>query len=429
MCPAERESALQRALTAWIITGLAFMLIPGTFLGVWNLFAITGGRGAAPIAPAWIQAHGHAQIFGWIGSFIIGIGFYSLSKMANLAPFHVRRAWIAWALWTAGVALRWATNLYSWQWRAMLPISAALEFAAFAIFFVTVSKHRRTPGAQPQPRQVWMELVMASTAGFAACLVANLALAVRAAIDATGPAVGHLAEQRLLTAYVWAFIVPAIWGFSARWLPIFLGLAQPDADLLRSAWVFAISGIACALFGAWLLAGAVGMTAAMAATFALHVWTASERPPKVTGVHASFPYFVRIAYAWLLAGSALAIWAAANDRTGGIWGASRHALTVGFMSTMVFSIGQRVLPAFCGMRLLYSSRLMFWSLALLTAGCALRVSVEPLAYEGYAPALWPLLPVSASIEMLAFTLFAANLVITLLRPPAHLRLQTIQSTL
>jgi hypothetical protein len=34
------------------------------------------------------------------------------------------------------------TSVYQWQWRTLLPFSAALELAAFAIFFRTVSGHR-----------------------------------------------------------------------------------------------------------------------------------------------------------------------------------------------------------------------------------------------------------------------------------------------
>jgi hypothetical protein len=62
------------------------------------------------------------------------------------------------------------------------------------------------------------------------------------------------------------------------------------------------------------------------------------------------------------------------DSSGGFWGASRHALTVGFVSTMILAVGQRILPAFAGMRLLWSSRLMFVGLFLLTVGCGLRVT-------------------------------------------------------
>ena len=37
---AARETALSRLLMLYIRTGLFFMLLPGTFLGVWNLLAI-----------------------------------------------------------------------------------------------------------------------------------------------------------------------------------------------------------------------------------------------------------------------------------------------------------------------------------------------------------------------------------------------------
>lgn len=149
----------------------------------------------------------------------------------------------------------------------------------------------------------------------------------------------------------------------------------------------------------------------------------SVRPAKITGVHPTFPGFVRAAYFWLLASAVLSVVAAGWDRAGGLWGASRHALTVGFISTMVFAIGQRVLPAFCGMRVLFSPRLMFASLVLMNAGCAMRAVSETGAYECFLPSLWQLLPVSALIEMTAVTVFAANLMFTFRQPPAHIREQ------
>ena len=63
------------------------MLLPGTFLGVWNLIKISSREAAESISPAWIQAHGHAQLFGWVGTFILGIGFYSIPKLRKLKPF------------------------------------------------------------------------------------------------------------------------------------------------------------------------------------------------------------------------------------------------------------------------------------------------------------------------------------------------------
>jgi heme/copper-type cytochrome/quinol oxidase subunit 1 len=117
-----REESAQRLMMAYAITGLFFMLLPGTFLGVWNLISISGGR-ASSISTAWIQAHGHAQIFGWIGTFILGIGFYSIPKM-TLTSGRVQpsRGWAAWGLWTSGVLLRWACGFYHLYWRTLLPL-------------------------------------------------------------------------------------------------------------------------------------------------------------------------------------------------------------------------------------------------------------------------------------------------------------------
>src|ERR1041385_4437363 len=76
-----REASLSRLLMVYISSGLVFMLLPGTFLCVWNLLQISGRESAGSISPAWLQAHGHAQVFRWIGSFILGIGFYSIPKL------------------------------------------------------------------------------------------------------------------------------------------------------------------------------------------------------------------------------------------------------------------------------------------------------------------------------------------------------------
>ncbi len=420
------ESALQRAVTAWIVTGLFFLLLPGTFLGAWNLIVITDAQGAAGLDPAWLQAHGHAQIFGWIGPFILGIGFYSLSKMGGPAGFVARRAWTSWACWTAGVFLRWSTNLWPWQWRWMLPASALLELFGFLIFFLTVRRHRH-PKARTDNRpqsHVWMIVVFAGTLGFLASLLANLAFTIQSAIDASGPAIAHVPNQRLLVLFTWAFPVVNIWGFSARWLPGFLGLRHANGSLLLAALAINTAAVFGALAGEWIAATGLFLLGAAAAAVALAVFAPTTGPANLAGVHRSFPTFVRIAYVWLLLSAVISLAAAGWDTSGGIWGASRHALTVGYISTMVFAIGQRVLPGFCGMRNLFSPALMFTALALLNAGCVLRVGSEIGAYEGYLPWLWPLLPLSAVIEMVAVTAFAANLFLTLKQPAGQLRQQT-----
>lgn len=169
---AARETSLSRLLMLYISTGLIFMLLPGTFLGVWNLLAISSHRAADSVSPTWIHAHGHAQIFGWIGTFILGIGFYSIPKLRRIDPFALSAAWGTWALWTSGVALRWFTSVYQWQWRILLPVSATLEVIAFLIFFRSVSGHR--PQELGKDRlEVWVLVVIAGSIGLLLSLLIN----------------------------------------------------------------------------------------------------------------------------------------------------------------------------------------------------------------------------------------------------------------
>jgi hypothetical protein len=255
-------------------------------------------------------------------------------------------------------------------------------------------------------------VVIAGAVGFLLTLVLNFAISIYLGFRSGSPEIPANFDQRFLILQTWGFLVPFVWGFSAKWLPIFLGLQPTRGKLLLKAVAVNSAAVFAGLFG-WVAAAVLLFLAAIAlATYALRIFAPAEKSPKVKGVHPSFPFFVRVAYVWALIASALAIWAASATNAHGIWGASRHALTVGFLATMVFAIGQRVLPAFSGMRLLYSPKLMFVGLAALTAGCFLRVSAEVLAYQGFVTSAWSWLPISALTEMTAVTVFAINLLAT-----------------
>jgi hypothetical protein len=413
---ATRETSLSRLLMLYISTGLFFMLFPGTFLGVWNLLAISSHRAPDSVSPAWIQAHGHAQIFGWIGTFILGIGFYSIPKLRRCNAFALSAVWSSWALWTSGVALRWLTSVYQWHWRALLPVSATLEIVAFAIFLRSVSGHRPLDAGKGRLEE-WVLVVVAASVGFLATLLVNFGISVSLSLYGASPDLSPQFDQRFLVLQTWGFLVPFVWGFSAKWLPNFLGLRPIRSGILLLGVGLDSVGVLTALAG-WIVPSAFLLLAGiLTAVYSLRLFELAQRPAKVKGVHASFPVFVRLAYAWAIIAASLGIWAALAENSHGIWGASRHALTVGFLAMMVFAIGQRILPAFSGMRLLFSTKLMFVALVLLTAGCVLRVSSEILAYQGVAGSAWVWLPVSAITEMTAVTIFAGNLLLTFTRRP------------
>ena len=419
-----REASLSRLLMAYISSGLVFMLLPGTFLGVWNLLQISGRESAGSISPAWLQAHGHAQVFGWIGSFILGIGFYSIPKLRGATKPGLGAAWSCWAMWTIGVAVRWAANVYAWQWRLLLPLSGVLELAAFLIFFSAVSQHRPEDSGK-RGLEPWIWVVISASTGLMLTLIANLAACFYLALRGASPALSHILDQRYLVLVAWGFLVPFVWGFSAKWMTVFLGLKPVRPKLLLSALVVNFAGVVLTLLGWGAEAAAFFVVSTALAIAALRMFEPARQEPKTRGVHPSFPFFVRMAYGWLLVAALLGVGAAVWDSSGGIWGASRHALTVGFVAVMVFCVGQRILPAFAGMRLLWSTRLMFAGLLLLTVGCSLRVSSEVLAYQGYANWAWSVLPISALLELAGITAFAINISGTFILEPSHVQKQPL----
>ncbi len=411
-----REQSLSRLLIAYILTGVIFMLLPGTFLGVWNLIKISSREAAESISPAWIQAHGHAQLFGWVGTFILGIGFYSIRKLRKLKPFAIWEAWVCWGLWTLGVMMRWFSNIEPWHWRVLTPLSATLELIAFLVFFRAVASHRPA-GGTPKPWEPWILVVIAAALGLLASLLLSLGACIQLALNASSPAFPHEFDQRYLMVSTWGFLVPMVWGFSSRWLTVFMGLRPLRDSFLLAALGLNTAGVVAAFIEHFVVAGVLLLAGSVTAIAAIRFFEPSVKAAKTINVHRSFPVFVRIAYAWLLIAAALGIWASLMNEAPGVWGASRHALTVGFIAAMVFCVGQRVLPSFCGMRILWSPRLMLVMLILLMTGCTLRVSSEILAYQDYAKWAWDVLPVSALIELTAVALFAINLIRTFVRPP------------
>lgn len=415
-----RERQKSYMLRVWIGTGLFFMALPGTLLGFSSLMSISAHHGASALPAAWMQGHGHAQVFGWIGSFILGIGFYS-QPLGNRSPVHLPLT--CYVLWTSGVLLRWFANIYLWQWRALLPISATLELIAILLFLRAASRHKlpaptAQAGAQPKakpPMEMWMILVLLSTVGLAAAVLFNFVECFLLARSAAEPAFPHGLDQRYLILLGWGFLAPVVWGFSTRWLPTFLNLPRPRARLLQIVMLLDIAGVLVGVSGWPRLATPLLAAAAFLVVAALHLTGKPLGPAKVLGIHPSFPVFIRAAYIWLVIAALLGVLAANADVHGGIWGASRHALTVGFAATMVFAIGPRILPHFTGIRELYSKHLMLISLLLIQIGCTLRVSSEPLAYEAVTAFAWKTLPISGVLELSGVLVFGLNIALTMLR--------------
>ena len=257
-----------------------------------------------------------------------------------------------------------------------------------------------------------MVSVLLGTAGLTAAVIFNFIECVVLSLHGATPSFPHSLDQKYLVLLGWGFLVPVVWGFSARWFHAFLAISKPEARLFRTALLLDVAGVLCGVSGWAKGATILFASGAIAVGFSLRLMQRPHGQAKVQGIHPSFPLFIRIAYGWLAVAGFMSVWAAFSDLHGGIWGASRHALTVGFAATMVFAIGPRILPHFAGLQRIFSRRLMFLGLLLLQTGCTLRVSSEPLAYEGYSSFAWKVLPVSGMFELGGVLVFALNVALT-----------------
>ena len=395
-----REQSLSRMLMTYIVTGLIFMLLPGTFLGVWNLIKISSHEAADSISPAWIQAHGHAQLFGWVGTFIPGIRLLLHSEAAETE-----------AVCTPGGLAVFGTLgrrcdlplVFQYLSLALAHHVANIGSARTTCLLHFLSEPSQVTGRRsgvPKPWEPWIFVVVAATMGLLTSLVLNLRC-----IDPTG-------TQRGVTGFL-ARIRSALFdcfdlGFSGSHG---VGLQFALASRVHGAATLAESpapGGARLEYGGrrgrFLRAFYCGRNSSTRGERRRRSWRSasssrrrSQRRPSTSTEVSRYSSGLPMVGFWYAGYSACGPRVAGE--AAGIWGASRHALTVGFIAGMVFCVGQRVLPSFCGMRVLWSPRLMLWMLVLLMTGCTLRVASEILAYQGYADWAWNGLPVSALIEL------------------------------
>ena len=401
-------------LAAFVITGLVFLALPGTLLGVLNLLSISAHQSATAVQIAWVQAHGQAQLFGWVGSFILGISIYVLPKIQGRGLKRFGEAWALWVFWTVGVTFRWWAGFGSPLWRVALISGAVLELVGYGLavhvlVFAPGGRERRLP----KDLSSWMGISGFGSLGVA--LLYDLAISIWLFRTAARPVAPPSVDWPFVLIAVWGFVVPTAWGYSARFVTIFLGLEQPHHG--RAKWLLA--GVALllvlALARVFVAVDLLALILTVTAIQALRILRPSERPPKLLGTYRYYPHFVRLAYVWLGVGAMLGLLADLFPSVTGLGGASRHAVTVGFIATLVFAIGQRILPSFLNGRELYSLGLMGASLWILNLGCLLRVSTESVAYSAGGIA-WKLLPFSAFLELAAVLLFIANIGLTVAHP-------------
>jgi hypothetical protein len=412
--------------------GIVVVLTAGAVWGAYLLLRIawTGSFRAAGLHE--VNAHGHAQIFGWVGLFVMGFAYQAFPRFKHTTLALAPLAWASLGLMLAGLVGRtFGEPLADTVAGAgVVAVAAAwVEVVAVGLFAAVILATWRRAG---KPLAVYDYYILSALGWFfvqavfeAVYLRATLAAGSREellALVATWQ--GSLREVQ-----IHGFALLIILGVSQRILHHFYGLPAPNRALAIAALVvlnLAVAGEATALVlmresgrawaGVWYLSTLAVATSVVALVRNWKVFGRSPEPDRSLK-------FIRAGYAWLLVSLGMALFlpvyqfallpalapasgAAQMGFSHAYNGAVRHAITVGFVSMTILGVSSRVVPTLNGADVSRLSRLWV-PFVLLNLGCALRVTTQ-IATDLTASA-FPLTGVSGVLEVTALAVWATHL--------------------
>lgn len=404
--------------------GIAVVLTLGAAWGALLLWRI-GQRGSFAAATLHeVNAHGHAQIFGWVGLFVMGFAYQAFPRFKHTSLAHPRLAYATLGLMLGGLVCRsllepLVTSL------PLLGVPAVagsvLEIVAIGIFVGVIVATLRGSGKRLEFYDGYILAALAwfflqavyETVYFSATILApDREHLLRLVATLQGP---------LREIQIHGFALMMILGVSQRMFHYFYGF--PAAHARRS--LAALAALNVAIIGevaGFILMREVGHSWAalwygsillLAATVVLLVsdWHIFSRPRESDRSLK----FLRTAYVWLFLSLGMLVLlpayefgvlrqlapeslAAKIGFSHAYYGAIRHAITVGFVSLMIMGVAAKVVPTLAGrdVRRLGGLWLPF---LLINTGCALRVTMQVLT--DFSPSAFPVAGVSGLLELTA----------------------------
>jgi hypothetical protein len=406
----------------FFLAGIAVTLTAGAVWGAWLLLRLGLERSFGAISPHHVNAHGHAQVFGWVGLFVMGFAYQALPRFKQSRLRRPRLALATFPVYLAGLVLRTAGEALH-PHAAGLPAGiagAVLEIVAILVFAWIVAETLLAPTAR---RASSDRYILAATFWFVAQAVYDLFLfTLTATAVSTEDLVQRIAtfQPSLRAMQIHGFAALMILGVSQRYLPGMIGLPRVPGRLADGLLVVLNAAVAGEVAGhigrrlapgavfPWLLEGSVIAFTAAAATLTWKLGILHRRAEPDRSVK-----FLRAAYAWLLVSLLLLVAYPVHLRALGLdfshaWlGAARHGITVGFVSLMIAGVAAKVVPTLNGVP---AARLpSLWApFLLINIGCATRVTFQVLT--DVTTVAFPVAGVSGLLEVAGLALWGIHLV-------------------
>lgn len=425
--PTAPENLADTIYRRFFLAGIVLILTVGATWGAWLLWKIgfAGGFTQANSIHE-VNAHGHAQIFGWVGLFIMGFAYQAFPRIWHTRLAAPRLAVVAFGLMLAGLIGSTLGLTLAGRWSLAVPAAVAgglLEVVAILIFSGQILITFQRGDAKLEP---YVGFAIGALFWFAAMSAMSVWHAYKTMTAAT---------QDQLLWYVATYQAPLrdlqihglalfmILGVCLRMLPgLFNAPRTPD----RRAW-WGLGLLTAAVLGESVLFVVYRWTGHHAwATMLILPWLMLAGGVALVAWPWRRPFpegdrsakFVRTAYAWLAVSIAMLLLLPVYQYASGIpfshayYGAIRHAITVGFISLMIMGFAAKVVPTLNGIDARQLSGL--WGpFLLVNVGCFLRVSTQTLT--DWHPAFFAIIGLSGTLEVAGLAWWGAGLVAIMLR--------------
>lgn len=389
-----------------IFIALTVALTLGSGWGVALLLRIAFGIDYGAVSGASVHVHGVAQLWGWMALFIFAVGTHLLRQTTTRpAPLWLERV----ASGLVVIALLAFFGGLSGVLRARLPwidIAASSLLLAAAVAFGISIGWSLSGAAKTQRRHGFIFLIGWLWAWAGTDLWLRLHFT-------SAPVLPEPARKLLIVLPVLGLGVNAIYGFGIRLIPGLLNIGRLRPGAFSLALMMHNAGLCLFLIPRRLteMTGAALMFAA-SILYLIGLDVLRSKPSRpIYGIDPRGHVLIRVAFFWLVCGLAMVLlqqfYPNLLHAYSGAW---RHALTVGFITTMILGVGQRIVPIFIKQPLA-STRLMLVSAVLIIAGNAGRVVLELLTMGGW-PWTFKVMGGTGILELAALALFALNLAMT-----------------
>jgi hypothetical protein len=413
-------------------SGIAVVLTLGAAWGAYLLIRIALRGSFTAVGLHEVNAHGQAQIFGWVGLFVMGFAYQAFPRFKHAALALPRVAYASLVVMLTGIVLRSLAEPLadSLAWTGPVAVGGAvMEVAAVGLFAWVVTLTWRRSG---KPLVVYDYYIACALFWFMVQAVYEavyLAATLRAGSPEELVALVATWQGALRDVQIHGFALLMILGVSQRLFHHMYGFPAPDPALSRRSLVFLNAAVVGEVAGLVLmrLAGhawaALWYTAVLLLTVTaarlVWSWRLFSRPEE----HDRSLKFLRAAYVWLFISLGMLValplyqyglvpWLAPESTAARLhfshayYGAVRHAITVGFVSLMIVGVAAKVVPTLNGVDVRSLPRL-WWPFLLLNAGCALRVTTQTLT--DFTDTSFPFAGVSGVLEVAGLAIWGVGL--------------------